>query len=139
VRDLGTGARQSRSDARCAARAAADNDLIITSGGVSVGEEDHVKPAVEAEGRWICGKSPSSRASRWPLARCAVTLGGKAWFIGLPGNPVSAIVTFLIWCAPSCCACRASREVTPRAFNLRADFDWLRAPTCARVPACPDE
>ncbi|HJW57707.1 MAG TPA: gephyrin-like molybdotransferase Glp, partial [Burkholderiaceae bacterium] len=76
-------------------RAAQGNDLILTSGGVSVGEEDHVKPAVEAEGclnLWQIAVKPGK-----PLAFGEVRRSGDdtAFFLGLPGNPVSSLVTFL--------------------------------------------
>jgi molybdopterin molybdotransferase len=125
VRDLGTVPDQLDSTRDALRKAAADNDLIITSGGVSVGEEDHVKPAVEAEGRldmWKIAIKPGK-----PLAFGEVSRAdGKAWFIGLPGNPVSAIVTFLIMVRPFIQRLQGMRDVTPRAFTLRADFDWLR-------------
>ena len=81
---------------RAALRRAAACDLIVTSGGVSVGEEDHVKPAVEAEGRlemWKIAIKPGK-----PLAFGRV--GEAAAFIGLPGNPVSALVTFQMLVRP---------------------------------------
>ncbi len=105
-------------------RAAAGNDLIITSGGVSVGEEDHVKPAVEAEGRldlWKIAVKPGR-----PLAFGEVNAGEarKAHFIGLPGNPVSSFVTFLVFVRPFLLRCQGVAQVEPRSFALRADFDW---------------
>jgi molybdopterin molybdotransferase len=125
VRDLGTVPDNLEATRDALRRAAADNDLIVTSGGVSVGEEDHVKPAVEAEGQldmWKIAIKPGK-----PLAFGEVRReGGKAWFIGLPGNPVSAIVTFLIMVRPFILRLQGVADVTPRAFNLRADFDWLR-------------
>ena len=125
VRDLGTVPDNLESTRDALRRAASDNDLIITSGGVSVGEEDHVKPAVEAEGQldmWKIAIKPGK-----PLAFGEVRReGGKAWFIGLPGNPVSAIVTFLIMVRPFVLRLQGVANVTPRTFNLRADFDWLR-------------
>ena len=125
VRDLGTVPDNLEATRDALRRAASDNDLIITSGGVSVGEEDHVKPAVEAEGQldmWKIAIKPGK-----PLAFGEVRReGGKAWFIGLPGNPVSAIVTFLIMVRPFVLRLQGVANVTPRTFNLRADFDWLR-------------
>jgi molybdopterin molybdotransferase len=101
-------------------RAAAGSDLIITSGGVSVGEEDHVKPAVEAEGKldmWQIAIKPGK-----PLAFGEV---GKAFFLGLPGNPVSSFVTFLLFVRPFLLKLQgAGPERAPLAFPLRADFDW---------------
>jgi molybdopterin molybdotransferase len=101
--------------------AAQGHDLILTSGGVSVGEEDHVKPAVEAEGAlemWKIAMKPGK-----PLAYGRV---GAAAFIGLPGNPVSSFVTFLLMVRPFILAAQGVREVRPRALTLRADFEWPR-------------
>lgn len=102
-------------------RAAQGHDLILTSGGVSVGEEDHVKPAVEAEGSldmWKIAMKPGK-----PLAYGHVA---GAAFIGLPGNPVSSFVTFLMMVRPFLLATQGVREVAPAALALRADFDWPR-------------
>ena len=125
VRDLGTVPDNLDATRDALRRAAVDNDLIVTSGGVSVGEEDHVKPAVEAEGRidlWKIAMKPGK-----PLAFGEVRkAGGKAWFIGLPGNPVSAFVTVLIVVRPFILRLQGRSEVTPRSFALRADFDWSR-------------
>ncbi|CAG9275057.1 Molybdopterin molybdenumtransferase [Paraburkholderia unamae] len=110
--------------------AAAAHDLILTSGGVSVGEEDHVRPAVEAEGRinlWQIAMKPGK-----PLAFGAVRRaqeagadgkpGGEAFFIGLPGNPVSSFVTFLLFVRPFLLRLAGATHVSPRALSLRADF-----------------
>jgi len=125
LRDLGTVPDNLEATRDALRRAAADNDLIITSGGVSVGEEDHVRPAVEAEGRldmWKIAIKPGK-----PLAFGEVRKAdGKAWFIGLPGNPVSAMVTFMIMVRPFVLRLQGVSDVTPRAFDLRADFDWPR-------------
>ncbi len=108
-------------------RAARDNDLIITSGGVSVGEEDHIKPAVEAEGRlnlWQIAVKPGK-----PLAFGEVNReGGSAFFLGLPGNPVSSFVTFLLFVRPFILRLQGtSGQHAPRAYAMRADFDWPKA------------
>ncbi|HEX5687587.1 MAG TPA: gephyrin-like molybdotransferase Glp [Ideonella sp.] len=104
-------------------RAAQGNDLIITSGGVSVGEEDHLKPAVQAEGRldlWQMAIKPGK-----PLAFGAVHREkGEALFIGLPGNPVSSFVTFLLAVAPVLRALQGLPAPLPRALPLPAGFDW---------------
>jgi len=100
-------------------RAAAEADIIVTSGGVSVGEEDHVRPAVEAEGSllmWRIAMKPGR-----PLAFGKV---GDAAFIGLPGNPVSSFVTFLMFVRPFLRRTQGIAEVAPRAIDARADFDW---------------
>ena len=129
VRDLGTVPDNLDATRAALRRAAADNDLIITSGGVSVGEEDHVKPAVEAEGRldmWKIAIKPGKPLAFGEVRRSAENSGGKAWFIGLPGNPVSAMVTFMIMVRPFVLRLQGVSDVTPRAFDLRADFDWPR-------------
>ena len=99
--------------------AAAKADLIVTSGGVSVGEEDHVKPAVQAEGSldlWQIAMKPGK-----PLAFGEVR---GVPFIGLPGNPVSSFVTFLLFARPFILRRQGVADVAPRALPLRADFDW---------------
>jgi molybdopterin molybdotransferase len=100
-------------------KAAAENDLIVTSGGVSVGDEDHVKPAVEAEGSLLMWKI-AMKPGR-PLAFGKVK---NAAFIGLPGNPVSSFVTFLIFVRPFLLKSQGQADVAPRAIDARADFDW---------------
>jgi molybdopterin molybdotransferase len=100
-------------------RAAAECDVIVTSGGVSVGEADFVKPAVEAEGKllmWRIAMKPGR-----PLAFGVVQ---NASFIGLPGNPVSSFVTFLIFVRPFLLRTQGVSAVEPRAIQARADFDW---------------
>jgi molybdopterin molybdotransferase len=99
-------------------QAAASGDLIITSGGVSVGEEDHVRAAVEAEGRldlWQIAMKPGK-----PLAFGRVR---DVPFIGLPGNPVSSFVTFLLFARPFTLQRQGVTDVSARALHLRADFD----------------
>jgi molybdopterin molybdotransferase len=101
-------------------RAAAENDVIVTSGGVSVGDEDHVKPAVEAEGSllmWRIAMKPGR-----PLAFGKVK---NAAFIGLPGNPVSSFVTFLIFVRPFILRTQGIEKTQPDSIDARADFDWL--------------
>ncbi|MBC7804071.1 MAG: molybdopterin molybdotransferase MoeA [Candidatus Parcubacteria bacterium] len=100
-------------------RAAGENDIIVTSGGVSVGDEDHVKPAVEAEGTLLMWKI-AMKPGR-PLAFGKVQ---NAFFIGLPGNPVSSFVTFLIFVRPFLLKTQGQADVAPRAIEARADFDW---------------
>ena len=108
-------------------RAAAGNDLIITCGGVSVGEEDHLKPAVEKEGRldlWQIAIKPGK-----PLAFGEVFRGdgSSAWFIGLPGNPVSSFVTFLFAARPVLLKLQGATDLAPSSIAMRADFAWPRA------------
>ena len=99
--------------------AASENDIIVTSGGVSVGDEDHVKPAVEAEGTLLMWKI-AMKPGR-PLAFGKIQ---NSFFIGLPGNPVSSFVTFLIFVRPFLLRTQGMLEVAPRAIDARADFDW---------------
>ena len=96
-------------------------DAIVTSGGVSVGEEDHVRHPVEAEGSLLMWKI-AMKPGR-PLAFGKV---GEAAFIGLPGNPVSSFVTFLMFVRPFLRRTQGIAEVAPRAIDARADFDWPR-------------
>ena len=125
--------------------AAREHDLIITTGGVSVGEEDHVRPAVEAEGHidlWQIAIKPGKPLAHGRVRRSsavsatAVGVPGAAGeelaaehddeadFIGLPGNPVSAFVTFLIFVRPFILKCQGVADTKPRALQLKADFDW---------------
>ncbi len=104
-------------------RAAAEHDLIITSGGVSVGEEDHIKPAVEAEGHinmWQIAVKPGKPLAFGEVRR--TELSGTAFFLGLPGNPVSSFVTFLLFVRPFILRLQGVAEVTPKAYAMRADF-----------------
>ncbi len=117
--------------------AAAGNDLIVTSGGVSVGEEDHVKPAVQAEGElrlWQIAMKPGKPLAYGQVRRApggGAGAGGEqpdgsgfAHFIGLPGNPVSSFVTFLLMVRPFVLRLQGAHDVSPRAIAMRADFDW---------------
>ncbi|TXT27100.1 MAG: molybdopterin molybdotransferase [Rhodocyclaceae bacterium] len=126
VRDLGAVADTLEATRDALRRAAADNDLVLTSGGVSVGEEDHVKPAVEAEGRldmWKIAIKPGK-----PLAFGEIRKAdGKAWFLGLPGNPVAAFVTFLTMVRPFILSLQGAANVSPRVLNLPSASVWGRA------------
>ncbi|MFN8895310.1 MAG: gephyrin-like molybdotransferase Glp, partial [Betaproteobacteria bacterium] len=107
-------------------RAAAGHDLIVTSGGVSVGEEDHLKPAAEAEGRlenWQLAIKPGK-----PLAFGAIRRpdGSEALLVGLPGNPVSSFVTWLLAVHEVLAALQGLPGGLPAALPLVAGFDWPR-------------
>lgn len=110
--------------------ASKDHDLIITSGGVSVGEEDHIKPAVTAEGRldlWQIAIKPGKPLAFGAVRKSERPQDGEAWFIGLPGNPVSSFVTFLLFVRPFILKLQG-RDVGPmQSYPMRADFDWLKA------------
>ena len=102
--------------------AAKNCDLVLTSGGVSVGEADHIKPAVQALGSldlWAIAIKPGK-----PFAYGKV---GQAHFIGLPGNPVSSFVTFVLLVRPFVLRLQGAAQVAPQAIPMRADFDWPRA------------
>ena len=113
-----------RLDATLAAlqSAAQAHDLILTSGGVSVGEEDHIKPAVQALGRldlWQIAIKPGK-----PFAYGRVQ---EAHFIGLPGNPVSSFVTFLLLVRPFLLQLQGASQIAPEFIALPAHFTWPRA------------
>jgi len=107
------------------------HDLLVTSGGVSVGEEDHVKDAVEALGKlhlWRLAVKPGR-----PIALGQV---GPVPFVGLPGNPVAVVVTFLTIVRPLILRLMGGRDAPPHTFKVRAGFDhkkkkdrreWVRA------------
>lgn len=111
-------------------RASKDHDLIITSGGVSVGEEDHIKPAVAAEGHldlWQIAIKPGKPLAFGAVRKSEQTEDGEAWFIGLPGNPVSSFVTFLLFVRPFILKLQGRQAKAPQSYPMRADFDWLKA------------
>ena len=119
VRDLGIVADTLAATREALAQAAVDSDLILTSGGVSVGEEDHVKPAVASLGHldlWQIAMKPGK-----PLAFGGI---GEVPFIGLPGNPVSSFVTFVLLVRPFLLRSMGIAAVTPAAQTVRADFSW---------------
>ncbi|WP_340115657.1 gephyrin-like molybdotransferase Glp [Pelagibius sp. 7325] len=107
------------------------HDLLVTSGGVSVGEEDHVKSAVEALGKlhlWRLAVKPGR-----PIALGQV---GRVPFVGLPGNPVAVVVTFLTIVRPLILRLMGGKDAPPHTFRVRAGFDhkkkkdrreWVRA------------
>jgi molybdopterin molybdotransferase len=112
-------------------QAAAGHDLILTSGGVSTGEEDHIRPAVQGEG-WIENWQLAIKPGK-PLAFGGVRRadGSAALFIGLPGNPVSSYVNFLLAVVPLLRAMQGAdasvAHALPKGLALRADFDWPKA------------
>lgn len=110
--------------------AAQEHDLIITSGGVSVGEEDYIKPAVEAEGRlnmWQIAVKPGKPLAFGEIARANQPGDESAFFLGLPGNPVSSFVTFLLFVRPFILAMQGlpgTALAAPQTYSMRADFVW---------------
>ena len=126
VTDLGIVADSLDATRQALRAAAADNDLIVTSGGVSVGEEDHVKPAVEAEGElrlWQLNIKPGKPFAYGQIRRESA---GAAHFVGLPGNPVSSFVTFLLLVRPLLLRLAGATETGVRAVSLTADFTLPR-------------
>lgn len=110
-------------DATCDAleRGARDADLVLASGGVSVGEEDYVKPAVEKLGRldlWKIAIRPGK-----PLAFGHIA---DTPFIGAPGNPVSLFVTFLLFARPFIRTLQGCADPLTHTVTARAGFDWPR-------------
>jgi molybdopterin molybdotransferase len=106
--------------------AAQGNHLIVTSGGVSVGEEDHLRPAVAAEGRidlWQIAIKPGKPLAFGEVRRADAS---TAWFIGLPGNPVSSFITFLLAVRPVLMRLQGATDAGPVGLTMRADFDWPR-------------
>ena len=113
------------------AEAAAAHDLVITSGGVSVGEEDHVKQAVETLGNlhvWRLAIKPGRPIALGQIARVP--------FVGLPGNPVAVMVTFLTIVRPLILRLMGAEMLPARRFLVRSDFthkkkaerrEWVRA------------
>lgn len=99
--------------------AAMDSDLVLSSGGVSVGEEDHVRAAVESLGElslWRIAMKPGK-----PLAFGRI---GTTPFLGLPGNPVSAFVTFCLFARPLILRLQGCAAQEPAGMWIAADFDW---------------
>ena len=119
VTDCGNLPDQREATAEALRGASASHDVVLTSGGVSVGEEDHVKPAVQQLGRldlWQIAIKPGK-----PFACGRV---GDAYFIGLPGNPVSSFITFLMLVRPFLLRLQGVENVAPRSVAASAHFDW---------------
>jgi molybdopterin molybdotransferase len=122
VSDYGIVPDQREATLQALRRASQGHDLILTSGGVSVGEEDHIKPAVQQLGRldlWQIAMKPGK-----PFAYGRV---GEAHFMGLPGNPVSSFVTFLLLVRPFLLKLQGAAQLQPVPMKLPAHFDWPRA------------
>ena len=101
--------------------ASQDTDLVITSGGVSVGEEDYVRIALEQLGQlnmWRVKIKPGK-----PLAFGMV---GDTAFFGLPGNPVSVFATFCLFVSPYLKSLQGRKETLPKAVSVTAGFEWTK-------------
>jgi molybdopterin molybdotransferase len=122
VTDMGIVPDQRGATVEALHSAAQSHDVILTSGGVSVGEEDHIKPAVQALGSldlWQIAIKPGK-----PFAHGRI---GNAHFLGLPGNPVSSYVTFLVLVRPFLLKLQGVSIVAMKTVAARADFIWARA------------
>ncbi len=105
----------------CLAKASAEQDVLISSGGVSVGEEDHLKNAVSALGQlnlWRVAIQPGK-----PLAFGRV--GNTPW-IGLPGNPAAALITALIIARPALLHAQGVTHCSHQALHIPAAFEWKK-------------
>jgi molybdopterin molybdotransferase len=138
VSDLGIVPDQRAATIDALRGAAQNHDLILTSGGVSVGEEDHIKPAVQSLGHldlWQIAIKPGKPFAYGQIGLGAVASGSAAislgsagaHFIGLPGNPVSSFVTFLLLVRPFLLKLQGVADVAPNSIAVRADFAWPRA------------
>jgi len=126
VTDLGIVPDQREATVAALRDAALSHDLIVTSGGVSVGEEDHIKPAVQALGElnlWQLAIKPGK-----PFAYGQIRAANSAChFMGLPGNPVSSFVTFLLLVRPFLLALQGVTHTDIPRTAMTAHFDWPRA------------
>lgn len=105
------------------AKAAPTCDAILTSGGISTGDEDHVKAAVESQGKlgfWRVAIRPGR-----PLAFGRV---GQTPFFGLPGNPIASMVCFMMFARPFLLRIAGQQDVTPQRIALPAAFDQKKRP-----------
>ena len=123
VTDLGILEDDTKAIAGALKDAASGHDLLVTSGGVSAGEEDHVRDAVESLGKihfWRLAIKPGR-----PIALGQV---GDVAFLGLPGNPVAAMVTFMVIGRPLVLLLSGMAEVTRTCFPVEAGFDYKKKP-----------
>ncbi|MEX5630517.1 MULTISPECIES: molybdopterin molybdotransferase MoeA [Pseudomonas] len=120
VHDYGVMADELAASRDALALASSECDLLLTSAGVSVGEEDHLKQAIEALGRvdfWRLAIQPGK-----PLAFGDVA--GKPW-LGLPGNPSAALITALVVVRPFLLRAQGVERVLPVPIQVPAAFEWL--------------
>jgi molybdopterin molybdotransferase len=129
-------------------RAAQGHDLILTSGGVSVGEEDHIKPAVTALGElnlWQIAIKPGKPFAYGKIHKAlrpepveglvkastsSARTDNSCHFIGLPGNPVSSFITFLVLVRPFILKLQGvenTASIATQSVAVRADFTWAKA------------
>ncbi|AOE69024.1 molybdopterin molybdenumtransferase MoeA [Pseudomonas fluorescens] len=121
VLDYGVMADELAASRDALALASSECDVLLTSAGVSVGEEDHLKQAIEELGRvdfWRLAIQPGK-----PLAFGEVA--GKPW-LGLPGNPSAALITALVVVRPFLLRAQGVARVLPVPIQVPADFEWLQ-------------
>lgn len=132
VTDLGIVPDQLQATQQALADAAAGHDLVLTSGGVSVGEEDHIRGALQTLGElhlWSLAIKPGKPFALGSIRRPAAAKGEvqTCHFMGLPGNPVSSFVTFLLLVRPFLLRMQGVESLEPVRTPMRADFDWPKA------------
>lgn len=130
VTDLGNVPDQRQATIEALRHASREHDVIVTSGGVSVGEEDHIKPAVQALGQldlWQIAIKPGKPFAYGRIARHGSAEGSAVHFLGLPGNPVASFVTCAVLVRPFLLHLQGTRPCTPPFIAARADFDWPKA------------
>ncbi len=127
VTDLGIVPDQREATIDALRSAAQAHDLILTSGGVSVGEEDHIKPAVQALGELNLWQIAIKPGKPFAYGRIGASKANTTHFMGLPGNPVSSFVTFMLLVRPFLLRLQGVQNTGPEAIPARADFTWLRA------------
>ena len=129
VSDMGNVPDDAQKTIAALSAAAVNHDLILSSGGVSVGEADFVKPAVQSLGElqlWSLSMKPG-KPFAYGYIRSHSDPSKQAHFIGLPGNPVSSLVTFLLLVRPFVLALQGCAELIVPPITMRADFVWPRA------------
>ena len=127
VTDFGIVPDQREATSNALRDAAAHHDLILTSGGVSVGEEDHIKPALQQLGQldlWQIAIKPGKPFAYGKIHR---TSDSDCHFCGLPGNPVSSFMTFLLLVRPFLLRLQGCIKLAPQTLPLVAHFNWPRA------------
>jgi len=121
VGDLGIFSDEPNALASALKRVAGQHDLLLTTGGVSTGEEDHVKAAVESAGKLVLW-----RMAIKPGRPVAMGIIGGTPFIGLPGNPVASFVTFVHVVRPTILALSGARQEKLTPMPVRAAFSYKK-------------
>lgn len=129
VQSLGI-VKDSLQDTADALQKLSDCDLVISSGGVSEGEEDHIKPAMERVGQLRSWKVAAKPGKPMAFGHINRKDGGQCWFFGLPGNPVSSAVTFLLVVRPFLAILMGQHpelvDWRSKVQKRKAGFEWLK-------------